>query len=86
MLAKRFSATKLESETAGIAASFDEEIGVNAWRPTLQLQKREGSSTFHIPIGKMSQHSYFKKCMQDMSDTMSPKERQHMPFQRKLDL
>jgi len=40
MLAKRFSATKIESDAAGVPTNFDEELalsqlGVNAWRPTL---------------------------------------------------
>ena len=35
MYAKRFSATKIESDTAGMPTIFDEDIGVNAWRPTL---------------------------------------------------
>jgi len=63
MLAKRFSATKLESEALNMPATFEDDINVNAWRPTLELQQREGSSTFHIPTGKLSQKSYFKKCM-----------------------
>ena len=59
MLSKRFSATKIESDVAGVPTNFDEELaqsqfGVNAWRPTLYLQKNKGSSTFHIPNGKLS--------------------------------
>ena len=61
MLVKRFSGTKLESESNVIHPSFEDDIGVNNWRPKLQLQQRDGSSTFHIPIGKMSQKSYFQK-------------------------
>lgn len=67
MLAKRFSATKIETEALNMPATFEDDIEVNAWRPTptLELQQREGSSTFHIPTGKMSNKSYFKKCIQD---------------------
>ena len=34
---KRFSVTKIENEAGGMPANFEDDIGVNAWRPTLQL-------------------------------------------------
>ena len=37
MLAKRFSGTKLESESNVVQTTFEDDIGVNTWRPKLQL-------------------------------------------------
>ena len=62
MQAKRFSQTKIDSDTIGMPTHFDEEVfaGVNAWRPTLPIQKKEGeSSSFKLQAGQISHKSYF---------------------------
>ena len=66
------SVAKIENEAGSQPANFEDDIGVNAWRPTLQLQKRENSSTFHIPAGKLSHQSYQQKEKADVSDQLSP--------------
>lgn len=68
---KRLSATKIENETGNQPANFEDDIGVNFWKPTLQLQKREGSSTFHIPAGVLSHKSYQQKENADFSSQLS---------------
>ena len=38
--------------------NFEDEISVTAWRPTLQIQVRNGSSAFCIKANKISEKSY----------------------------
>ena len=71
------------SETIGQNSTFEDQIAVMPWRPTLNIQRREGSSTFCIPDAKNSSLSVYKKILNDLKETESPREE---ALKRKLQL